>query len=226
MSNFKPLNKKQIAWRAAQDIVDGSVINLGIGIPTFISDYVNPGIEVIYHTENGMLGMGPNPKREEEDFYLQNASKELVTIVKGGSYFDSAVSFTMMRGGHLDIVFLGSFQVSEEGDIANWSTGDRSMVPSVGGAMDLVVGCSDVRVLMQHCTKNNKPRLLKRCTYPLTAKKVVKKIYTDLAVIDVISSGLLVKEILEGLTFEKLQNLTEAKLMFDKNCKILKAPAT
>ena len=150
----------------------------------------------------------------------------MVTIVKGGSYFDSAVSFTMMRGGHLDIVFLGSFQVSEEGDIANWSTGDRSMVPSVGGAMDLVVGCSDVRVLMQHCTKNNKPRLLKRCTYPLTAKKVVKKIYTDLAVIDVISSGLLVKEILEGLTFEKLQNLTEAKLMFDKNCKILKAPAT
>jgi 3-oxoadipate CoA-transferase beta subunit len=226
MSNFKPLNKKQIAWRAAQDIVDGSVINLGIGIPTFISDYVNPEIEVIYHTENGMLGMGPNPKSEVEDFYLQNASKELVTIVKGGSYFDSALSFTMMRGGHLDLVFLGSFQVSEEGDIANWSTGDRSMVPSVGGAMDLVVGCSDVRVLMQHFTKDNKPRLLKKCTYPLTAKKVVKRIYTDLAVIDVTLNGMLVKELIEGLTFQELQNMTEAKLMLDENWMILKAPAT
>jgi 3-oxoacid CoA-transferase B subunit len=226
MSNFKPLNKKQIAWRAAQDIADGCVVNLGIGIPTFISDYVNPEIEVIYHTENGMLGMGPAPKRGEEDFYLQNASKELVTIVKGGSYFDSALSFTMMRGGHLDIVFLGAFQVSEEGDIANWSIGEKSMVPSVGGAMDLVVGCFDVRVLMQHCTKDNRSRLIKRCTYPLTAKKVVKKIYTDLAVIDVTPHGLLVKELVEGLSFGELQNLTEAKLILDNNCKILKAPAT
>lgn len=226
MVSYRPLNKRQIAWRSAQDIAEGNIINLGIGAPTLISDYVNPEIEVIYHTENGMLGMGPAPMMGEEDFYLQNASKELVTIVKGGSYFDSGLSFTMMRGGHLDIVFLGAFQVSEEGDIANWSTGDRSMVPSVGGAMDLVVGCSDVRVLMQHCTKDNRPKLLKRCTYPLTAKKVVKKIYTDLAVIDVTFNGLLVKELVEGLSFGELQNLTEAKLILDKNWKLLKTPVT
>lgn len=224
MLEYKPLNKKQIAWRAAQDITDGAIINLGIGIPTLISNYVNPEIEVIYHTENGMLGMGPAPSKGNEDFYLQNASKELVTIVKGGSFFDSALSFSIMRGGHLDMVFLGSFQVSEKGDIANWSTGDKMLVPSVGGAMDLVVGCNDVRVLMNHCTKDNKPRILKRCSYPLTAKRGARRIYTDLSVIDVTSDGLLVREIVEGLDFKKLQNLTEANLMLDKNWKILKAP--
>lgn len=216
-----PLQRRQMAARAARDMVEGACVNLGIGLPTLIADYVTPGDEVIYHSENGILGMGPAPAPGEEDENLVNAGKQLVTLVRGGCYFNSADSFAMMRGGHLDMVFLGAFQVSAEGDLANWITDDRTSLPAVGGAMDLAVGCRDIRVLMEHVTRDGKPRILKRCSYPLTAKRVVKRIYTDLAVIDVTAEGLVVREMVEGLDFQQLQGLTEAELRLDERCGLL-----
>lgn len=216
-----PLQRRQMAARAARDVVEGAYVNLGIGMPTLIADYVTPGEEVIYHSENGILGMGPAPAPGEEDENLVNAGKQLVTLVRGGCYFNSADSFAMMRGGHLDMVFLGAFQVSEAGDLANWITDDRNALPSVGGAMDLAVGCRDIRVLMEHVTRDGKPRILRDCTYPLTAKRAVKRIYTNLAVIDVTQGGLVVREMVEGLDFDHLQELTEATLHFDENCRLL-----
>jgi 3-oxoadipate CoA-transferase, beta subunit len=216
-----PLHRRQIAARAARDVFDGAYVNLGIGMPTLIADYVQPDMEVIYHSENGMLGMGPTPVPGEEDQDLVNAGKQLVTLVKGGCYFNSADSFAIMRGGHLSMVFLGAFQVSEEGDLANWITDDRSTLPSVGGAMDLAVGCRDIRVLMEHTTRDGRPRIMKRCGYPLTAKKVVNRIYTDLSVIDVGQEGLIVREMVEGMDFEYLQELTDAPLTLDVNWRLL-----
>lgn len=216
-----PLNRRQIAARAAQDVSDGCYVNLGIGIPTLIADYVTPGKEVIYHSENGMLGMGSAPAAGEEDEDIVNAGKQFVTLVKGGCYFNSVESFAIMRGGHLDKVFLGAFQVSEDGDLANWMTEDKSALPSVGGAMDLAVGCKDIGVLMEHVTKDGRPRILKKCTYPLTAPKAVKRIYSDLAVIDVTPSGLIVLEMIEGMSFDLLQKMTEAPLVMGKDCTTL-----
>ena len=221
LAGFKPLTRRQIAWRAAQDVADGSYVNLGIGLPTMIADYVVPGREIVYHSENGILGMGSAPLPGMEDPDLVNAGKQFVTIQPGGCYFHSADAFAMMRGGHLTMVFMGAFQVAENGDLANWTTNDTSALPAVGGAMDLAVGCKDIRVLMEHTTKDGKPRIVNSCSYPLTARKVVKKIYTDLSVIDVTSAGLVVKEMIEGLTFDMLQNLTEVPLILDENCKLL-----
>lgn len=215
-----PLTRRQIAARAARDVADGSYVNLGIGMPTLIADYVTPGKEVIYHSENGMLGMGAAPDIGEEDEDIVNAGKQYVTLVKGGCFFNSVESFSIMRGGHLDMVFLGAFQVSEYGDLANWMTDDQTALPSVGGAMDLAVGCKNIAVLMEHVTKDGKPRIMKQCTYPLTAKKVVKRIYTDLAVIDVNSSGLMVREMKEGVSFDFLQSITEAPISLDDNWRI------
>ncbi len=223
-TELKPLTRRQMAWRAAQDIVDGSYVNLGIGMPTLIADYVVAGREIIYHSENGLLGMGPAPPAGQEDLDLINAGKQYVTIVPGGSYFDSSVAFAMMRGGHLSMVFMGAFQVSESGDLANWSTNDEKALPAVGGAMDLAVGCKDIRVLMEHVTRDGKPRILKECTYPLTAKKVVKKIYTDHAVLDIDEKGFVVREMIEGLTFERLQKMTEAELHLDPQWRVLDVP--
>lgn len=220
-SGIVPLSRRQIAARAAMDIKNGSCVNLGIGMPTLIADYVPQGKEIIYHSENGMLGMGPAPAPGEEDVDIVNAGKQLVTMVNGGSYFDSAASFGIMRGGHLDMVFLGAFQVSVSGDIANWTTGDKNILPSVGGAMDLAVGCKDIRVLMEHRTRAGAPRILRECTYPLTAKRVVKRIFTDLAVLDVTVGGLVVCEMVENMTIELLQTVTEAPLMFSGECKVL-----
>nr|WP_298432298.1 3-oxoacid CoA-transferase subunit B [Geobacter sp.] len=220
-TGITPLSRQQIAARAARDVPDGSFVNLGIGMPTLIADHMTAGKEVIYHSENGMLGMGPAPAPGEEDENLVNAGKQFVTLVRGGCYFDSAQSFMMMRGGHLDMVFLGAFQVSETGDLANWVTDDRNTLPSVGGAMDLAVGCRDIRVLMEQVTRDGKPRVLRRCTYPLTAKRAVKRIYTDLAVIDVTESGLVVREMVEGLDFDRLQELTEAPLCLHGNWSLL-----
>ncbi len=220
---FKPLTRRQIAWRAAQDVADGSYVNLGIGLPTFIADYVAPGQEVVYHSENGILGMGPAPPPGMEDPDLVNAGKQFITILSGGCYFHSADAFAMMRGGHLTMVFMGAFQVAENGDLANWTTNDSSALPAVGGAMDLAVGCKDIRVLMEHTTKDGKPRIVNRCSYPLTAKQVVKRIYTDLAVIDVTAAGLVVKEMIENLSFGTLQDMTEAPLILDENCTLLGA---
>lgn len=221
---YLPLTERQIAWRAAQDVSDGTYVNLGIGIPTLIANYVPEDREVIYHSENGILGMGPEPMPGEEDPDLINAGKFFVTLLKGGCFFDSSLSFVMIRGGHLDLVFLGAFQVSEKGDIANWTTGDERTIPSVGGAIDLAVGCEDVRVLMRHTTKTGEPKIVKECTYPLTAKKVVKRIYTDLAVIDVTEKGMIVREIINGYDFDKLKSVTAADLILDENWKYLIAP--
>lgn len=221
---IKRLSRSQVAWRAAQDINDGCYVNLGIGLPTMIANYVPEGKEVIYHSENGILGMGPAAVPGEEDFDIVNAGKQAVTLLTGGSYFSSADAFSMMRGGHLNKVFLGAFQVAENGDIANWATDDTTAVPAVGGAMDLAAGVADLNVLMDHVTRDGKPRILKKCTYPLTAKRAVKRIYTDLAVIDVTGDGLIVREMVEGISFEELQGLTEAKLQLDEGWSVLHRP--
>jgi 3-oxoadipate CoA-transferase beta subunit len=202
----------QMAQKVAMDIHDGAYVNLGIGIPELVADFIPEGREVIYHTENGLLGMGKVTAKGQEDFELVNAGKKYITAIPGAAYFHHADSFAMIRGGHIDICVLGAYQVSEEGDLANWSTGDANDVPAVGGAMDLVAGVKTVFVITQHCTKAGESKIVKQCTYPLTGKKVVSRIYTNLAIIDVTENGLFVKELSPGTTFENLQKNTEAKL--------------
>jgi 3-oxoadipate CoA-transferase beta subunit len=207
-----PLSREQMAWRAAQDLPEGAFVNLGIGIPTLTASYVPAGREVIFHSENGVLGLGPKPEPGKEDPYLIDAGKNLTTLVTGGCYVHHADAFLMIRGGHLDISLLGAFEVSEAGDLANWTTEDPAFPPGVGGAMDLAVGAKEIRVIMEHTGKKGEPRILKHCTLPLTAAGCVKRIYTNLAVIDVTPSGLSVLEMVPGMTLEQLQALTEPKL--------------
>ncbi len=206
----------EMAQKAAQDIHDGAYVNLGIGIPELVADYIPEGREVIYHTENGLLGMGRVTEKGSEDYELVNAGKKYVTAIPGASYFHHADSFAMIRGGHIDICVLGAYQVSEEGDIANWSTGDPNDVPAVGGAMDLVAGVKTIFVITQHCTKTGEPKIVRQCTYPLTGKKVVNRIYTNYAVIDVTEDGLVVKELAPGITSEFLQQNTGAPLLLNQ----------
>jgi 3-oxoacid CoA-transferase B subunit len=203
-----------IARRVAADIPDGSYVNLGIGMPTLVADAVDPGKEIIYHSENGILGMGPAPATGEEDRELINAGKQPVTLLPGGSFFHHTDAFMMMRGGHIDVTVLGAFQVSERGDLANWRTDDVLHPPAVGGAMDLAVGARRVLVMTLHTTRDGRPKLLPRCTYPLTAAGVVDRVYTDLAVLDVTPDGFLVREMVAGLTPEELQSRTAAQLAF------------
>jgi 3-oxoadipate CoA-transferase, beta subunit len=205
-------SREEIAARAARDIPDGSFVNLGIGLPTLVGNYIPPGREVLLQSENGILHLGPAPAAGQEDPDLINAGKGPVTLRPGASIFDSALSFTMMRGGHLDVAVLGAYQVSERGDLANWSTGADSGVPAVGGAMDLACGARAIWVLMEHTTRKGEPRIVHRCTYPLTALGVVKRIYTNLAVIDVTPDGLVVREMVPGLDLAALQAQTEAEL--------------
>jgi 3-oxoadipate CoA-transferase beta subunit len=202
----------QMAQKVAMDIHDGAYVNLGIGIPELVADYIPEGREVIYHTENGLLGMGKVAAKGSEDFELVNAGKKYITAIPGAAYFHHADSFAMIRGGHIDICVLGAYQVSEEGDIANWSTGDPNDVPAVGGAMDLVAGVKTIFVITQHCTKTGESKIVKQCTYPLTGKNVVSRIYTNYAIIDVTEKGLFIKELAPGVTFEFLQKNTEARL--------------
>lgn len=209
-----PLTRAEMARRVAQDIPDGSYVNLGIGLPTLVANYVPAGREVIYHSENGILGMGPAPAPGEEDPELINAGKDFVTLLPGGAYVHHTDSFMIMRGGHLDVSVLGAFQVSASGDLANWATDDDTYPPAVGGAMDLAVGARRVLVLTTHTTSDGRPKLLERCTYPLTAAGVVDRVYTDLAVIDITDSGMVVREMIEGLTRDELQDRTEARLAF------------
>ena len=206
-----PLSRNGIAARAARDVPDGAFVNLGIGMPTLIANYVPAGREVFLHSENGIIGVGPAPARGQEDRDVIDAGKSPITILPGASIFDSALSFAIMRGGHLDVAALGGFQVSVDGDLANWSTGEAGL-PGVGGAMDLACGAGAIWVLMEHTTKDGKPRIVNKCTYPLTAPRVVKRIYTSLAVIDVTPEGLLVREIVPGLDMAGLQAVTEAPL--------------
>ena len=205
------LTRHQIAQRAARDIPDGAFVNLGIGMPTLMANYVPAGREVFLHSENGVVGVGPAPAEGKEDWDLIDAGKMPITLNSGASIFDSALSFAIMRGGHLDVAALGAFQVSASGDLANWSTGSTGL-PAVGGAMDLASGAKAIWILMEHTTKDGAPRIVNQCTYPLTARGVVKRIYSSLAVIDVTPAGLVVTEIVPGLDLAGLQAVTEAPL--------------
>lgn len=223
--NYQPLKREQMAWRAAQDLPEGAYVNLGIGIPTLAASYVPAGREVIFHSENGILGLGPKPGAGEEDPYMVDAGKNLTTLVTGGSFVHHADAFLMIRGGHLDISLLGAFEVSEKGDLANWTTEDPAFPPGVGGAMDLAVGAREIRVIMDHVDKSGSPRILKHCKYPLTAAGCVKRVYTNLAVIDITPQGLFVVEMIPGMTLEKLQSITEPELQLANSWQALEPPA-
>jgi 3-oxoadipate CoA-transferase beta subunit len=206
------LSAQDMARRVARDIPDGSYVNLGIGLPTLVADVVPSDREIIYHSENGILGMGPAPAPGTGDPELINAGKQQVTLLPGGTFFHHTDAFVMMRGGHLDVTVLGAFQVSACGDLANWATDEASMPPAVGGAMDLAVGARRVLVMTTHTTRDGRPKILTSCTYPLTAAGVVHRIYTDLAVLDVEPDGLVVRETVAGLTVADLQAVTGATL--------------
>ncbi|SDP31416.1 3-oxoadipate CoA-transferase beta subunit [Ralstonia sp. 25mfcol4.1] len=206
------LTRDQMAARVAKDIPDGAVVNLGIGLPTLVGNHLPADKEILLHSENGLLGMGPAPAAGEEDGDLINAGKQPVTIKAGGSYFHHADSFAMMRGGHLDYCVLGGFQVSEKGDLANWHTGAPGAIPAVGGAMDLAIGAKQVFVMMEHLTKQGESKIVPECTYPLTGIRCVTRIYTDLATLDVTPDGLVARDLAEGLSFDELQRLTGVPL--------------
>lgn len=206
------MTREQMAARAAADVPEGAYVNLGIGLPTLVANALPKDREVILHTENGLLGMGPAPEKGHEDWDLINAGKQAVTALPGAAFFHHADSFAMMRGGHLDICVLGAFQVSSAGDLANWHTGAPDAIPAVGGAMDLAIGAKQTWVMMEHVTKDGQHKLVGQCTYPLTAKACVSRVYTDLAVIDVTAEGFTAVEVIAGLSFEQLAALTGAPL--------------
>src|SRR5690242_1237317 len=212
VAKYKPRTRTEMAARLARDIPEGWYVNLGIGAPLQVADHVPADREVIFHSENGVLGMGPAPAPEAINRWLINAGKQYVTLRRGGAYMHHADSFGLIRGGHLDLCVLGAFQVAENGDLANWSASDNDSAPAVGGAMDLAVGARQVWVLMEHQTKSGMSRLVRRCTYPLTAVGVVKRVYTNLAVLDVTAAGFVVRDNVDGLTLETLQKMTEAPL--------------
>jgi 3-oxoadipate CoA-transferase beta subunit len=204
-----------MAQRAARELSDGAYVNLGIGLPTLVADCLPEGREIILHSENGVLGIGPRPPKGEEDEDLINAGKEPVTLLTGGCYFHHADSFGMIRGRHLDFCVLGAFQVSAAGDLANWHTGAPEAIPAVGGAMDLAVGAKQVLVMMEHLTKEGTSKLVERCSYPITGAHCVNRVYTDLAVIDIKPDGLhLVEIVAEGLSFDELQRLNGVPLRY------------
>lgn len=206
------LTDPQLAARVAQDIPDGSYVNLGIGKPTHVSSHVPEGREVIYQSENGIVGVGPVPAPGTEDPEMIDASKRFITTAPGAAFFDHTDSFAMMRGGHIDIAVLGSYQVAENGDMANWATLDDKFPPAVGGAMDLVVGVPKIFVMMRHTNKDGSPKVLKKCTYPLTGLGVVTRLYTDLAVLDVTPAGFKLVELTAGNSFDDVQAVTEATI--------------
>jgi 3-oxoadipate CoA-transferase, beta subunit len=206
-TNYQRRTKDELARRVAQDIFDGAVVNLGIGMPTAVANHLPAGIEVVLHSENGILGMGPAPAEGEEDYDLINAGKHPVTLLPGGSYFHHADSFAMMRGGHLDICVLGAFQVSATGDLANWSTGEPGSIPAVGGAMDLAIGAKQTWVVMDLLTKQGASKVVQACSYPLTGIACVKRIYTDLATLACTPQGLQLIDCVEGLDHPTLEAL-------------------
>ncbi|RJF99211.1 CoA transferase subunit B [Noviherbaspirillum saxi] len=214
---MKRLTRDQIAARVAKDIPEGTYVNLGIGLPTMVGNHLPKEREIFLHSENGLLGMGPAPAAGEEDEDLINAGKQPVTLLTGGAYFHHADSFAMMRGGHLDICVLGAFQVSARGDLANWHTGAPDAIPAVGGAMDLAVGAKQVFVMMEHQTKSGESKIVAECTYPLTGIACVNRIFTDLAVIDVTPQGLVVREMIDDMSFDELQRITGVPLTYIPN---------
>ena len=209
---MKKLDRNQMAARVARDIPEGAVVNLGIGLPTLVANHLPQGREVLLHSENGVLGMGPAPAAGHEDWDLINAGKQAVTLLPGGSFFHHADSFAMMRGGHLDFCVLGAFQVSVGGDLANWHTGAPDAIPAVGGAMDLAIGAKKTFVMMEHLTKGGESKIVPACTYPLTGVGCVSRIYTDMATIDITSQGLKVIDMVGGLTLDELQRLSGVTL--------------
>lgn len=213
MTKQTPWSVDEIARRVAQDIEEGMYVNLGIGQPTKVADFLPDDKDIFLHSENGVLGMGPEPAEGEEDGDLINAGKQYITLLEGGSYFHHGDSFAMIRGGHIDLCVLGAFEVAENGDIANWFLGRPQDIPAVGGAMDLAVGAKEVYVMMDHVSKNGDPKIVEKLKLPITGEKCVNRIYTDLAVINVTDKGLVVREMIDGLTFEELQAKTGAKLI-------------
>jgi 3-oxoadipate CoA-transferase beta subunit len=205
-------NRTEMAARLAHDISEGWYVNLGLGLPTLIPDYIPGGREVVFHSENGVLGMGPVPAQGDIDAWLINATKQNITLLKGASLFHHADSFGMIRGGHLDLCVLGAYEVAENGDVANWATLDNDAIPAVGGAMDLAAGAKRLWLLMEHTTKDGRSRIVKRCTYPLTAAGVVKRVYTNLAVLEITARGFEVLDMAPGLDLEQLQSRTATKL--------------
>ena len=207
------LNRDQMAARVARDIPEGAYVNLGIGLPTRVANFLPKDREIFLQSENGLLGMGPAPAKDDVDWDLINAGKEPVTLLTGGAFFHHGDSFAMMRGGHLDICVLGAFQVAANGDLANWHTGAPDAIPAVGGAMDLAIGAKKVFVMMEHQTKTGEAKIVERCSYPVTGIGCVTRVYTDLAVIDVTPQGLRVVEMVDGLTLDELQRRTGASLL-------------
>jgi 3-oxoadipate CoA-transferase beta subunit len=220
---IKKLSRQQMAWRASLDIPDGSYVNLGIGLPEVVAEYVPTDKGVIFHTENGFIGMGPRPIKAEENYELINAGKKPVTLLPGGCFFHHADSFAMIRGGHLDVCIMGAFQVSSCGDLANWSTGPVA-IPAVGGAMDLALGAKRIFIVMTHNARDGSSKLVDQCSLPLTAPGVVSTVFTDLAVIDVVHEKFVVREMVEGMTLDLLQERTDTLLTLDKYWKVLKPP--
>jgi 3-oxoadipate CoA-transferase beta subunit len=210
--SYAKRSRDAIARRVADDIAEGMYVNLGIGLPTLVANHLPKDREIILHSENGILGMGPAPAEKDIDWDVVNAGKQPVTLLTGGAYFHHADSFAMMRGGHLDICVLGAFQVSVSGDLANWSTGAPDAIPAVGGAMDLAVGAKSCWVMMEHLTKGGESKIVAQCSYPLTGVGVVKRVYTDLAVIDITRAGLIAYDLAPGLSFDELQRLTGVPL--------------
>jgi 3-oxoadipate CoA-transferase beta subunit len=221
---MKPLSRRQIAWRAAQDLGDGCYVNLGIGLPTLVADFIPEGREIVFHSENGVLGLGRAPAAGEGDPDLINAGKGPASLLPGGAFFHHTDAFLMIRGGHLDYSLLGAFEVAENGDLANWTTEDPDYPPGVGGAMDLAAGAKEVRVLCEHTTKDGQPRIRHRCHYPLTAAGVVRRVYTNLAVLDITPRGVVVREMLADLELAELQAKTEPKLHLADDWKKLVVP--
>ncbi|MEN8833758.1 MAG: CoA transferase subunit B [Pacificibacter sp.] len=220
---YTKLTNAQIAWRAAQDIEDGAYVNLGIGFPEMVAKFQPEGREAVFHTENGVLGFGQAPKEGEEDWDLINAGKKAITLKPGASFFHHADSFSMVRGGHLDVAILGAYQIAQNGDLANWRVGSKG-VPAVGGAMDLVHGAKRVAVITDHVTKDGKPKLVEACTFPLTGVGCVTRVYTSLAVIDIEEGKFVLREKLADMSFDDLQALTGATLHLDGDVADLNVP--
>jgi 3-oxoadipate CoA-transferase beta subunit len=217
------LSNAQIAWRAAQDIEDGAYVNLGIGFPEMVAQFQPTGRQAVFHTENGLLNFGSAPEKGSEDWDLINAGKKAVTLLPGASFFNHADSFAMVRGGHLDVAILGAYEVAENGDLANWSTGGKG-IPGIGGAMDLVHGAKRVAVITDHVTKDGKPKLVKRCTLPVTGVKCVTRVYTSLAVIDIENERFVLREKLAEMSVEELQSVTGAELVIPSKVEDLIVP--